>query len=388
MVVFLSGCMQQYPFIFSNEWKYRLRRHGLFWFTWWFSQGLLYSFVNSAGPQPYPVQLLVAFTDSLIFMIVHIWLAYVLMYFIIPRLLLRARYWACAIAVVLSFLVAALISGALSATVIPYSRCMLHELYPGIPCQPGRGLLQLSMLGGLRGGLTVGGFAAAIKLMKYWYTKEQRNLQLQRENADSQLQLLKAQIHPHFLFNTLNNIYSYTQDTSPVASRLVGGLADILRFMLYESRQSLVPLAKELKLVQDYCELEKVRYDNKIDLHLDLPENTDRLYITPLLLLPLIENSFKHGASHLLDNPWISLHIRLQGMEMQMKLVNGKVPDLSSSDHSGIGIQNVRKRLELLYPGKHQLLITNEPDVFVVNLKIILQKIKEPENRTSYSLTV
>ena len=103
------------------------------------------------------------------------------------------------------------------------------------------------MLAGLRGGITVGGIAAAIKLMKYWYVKEQRNLQLQKENAESQLQLLKAQVHPHFLFNTLNNIYSFTQNTSPVAAKMVTGLSDLLRFMLYECNQRLVPLVERIK---------------------------------------------------------------------------------------------------------------------------------------------
>ena len=128
--------------------------------------------------------------------------------------------------------------------------------------------------------------------MKYWYVKEQRNLQLQKENVEAQLQLLKAQVHPHFLFNTLNNIYSFTQNTSPVGSKLVTGLSDMLRFILYECNQPLVPLSKELKMIQDYINLEQIRYGNKLDIHLDFPENTNDLYIAPLLLLPLIENSF------------------------------------------------------------------------------------------------
>src|SRR4029079_6241522 len=122
--------------------------------------------------------------------------------------------------------------------------------------------VHLSLLAGLRGAITVGGMAAAIKLMKYWHIKEQRNLQLQKENVESQLQLLKAQVHPHFLFNTLNNIYSYTQNTSPVASKMVSGLSDLLRFMLYECNQRVVPLAKELKTIKDYISLEQIRYGN------------------------------------------------------------------------------------------------------------------------------
>ncbi|MBN8878846.1 MAG: histidine kinase [Sphingobacteriales bacterium] len=239
-------------------------------------------------------------------------------------------------------------------------------------------------MAGLRGGITIGGLAAAIKLIKSLYLKEQRNLQLKKENAESQLQLLKAQVHPHFLFNTLNNIYSFTQNTSPQASKLVTGLSDLLRFILYECNQPLVPLSKELKMIGDYIELEKVRYGNELELHLDLPTETDDLYIAPLLLLPLIENCFKHGTSQILEQPWVSLHIDLKDRQMQMKLLNGKsVKSTTPKSGSGIGINNVKKRLELLYPGKHELTITDEEDVFIVNLKIELEQVSQPVLRTN-----
>ncbi|HET9429859.1 MAG TPA: histidine kinase, partial [Chitinophagaceae bacterium] len=184
--------------------------------------------------------------------------------------------------------------------------------------------------------------------------------------------------HPHFLFNTLNNIYSYTQDTSPVASRLVTGLSGMLRFILYECNQPLVPLSKELKMIGDYINLEKIRYGNKLELHLDLPKRTNDLYIAPLLLLPLVENSFKHGTSNMLEQPWINLKIGVEGNHMQLKLLNGKSNKQNpEKGEEGIGIPNVKKRLDLLYPGKHELTITSEEDVFIVNLRIELEKKEE-----------
>src|SRR6185503_16962132 len=186
--------------------------------------------------------------------------------------------------VLIFFLGAACISVILSATIIP----VIQKSILGV-VQTGRSVriresarVHLALLAGLRGAITIGGIAAAIKLMKYWYVKEQRNLQLKKENAESQLQLLKAQVHPHFLFNTLNNIYSYSQNTSPVAAKLVSGLSDLLRFMLYEGDKQVVPLSKELKMVKDYINLEQIRYGNKLDIHLDLPEKTNDLFIAPL----------------------------------------------------------------------------------------------------------
>jgi LytS/YehU family sensor histidine kinase len=225
--------------------------------------------------------------------------------------------------------------------------------------------------------------------LKYWYIKEQRNLQLQKENMESQLQLLKAQIHPHFLFNTLNNIYSYTQNTSSIASQLVLGLSDMLRYMLYEGEQTLVLLSRELKMIADYISIEKIRYGNRLELQIDLPEECNDLQIAPLLLLPFVENCFKHGTSNFLENPWLSLQIGLEDDIMTMKLVNGKSPDAPDrgARRGGIGIHNVRKRLELVYPWRHKLTVTDDPDVFIIDLRLQLEK-RDPAIRQTAPTTL
>jgi LytS/YehU family sensor histidine kinase len=176
----------------------------------------------------------------------------------------------------------------------------------------------------------------------------------------------------------LNNIYAATQLTSPKAAGMITGLSDMLRYMLYDCNQSLVPLSKELKMVKDYINLEKIRYGNKLDLHIDLPAQTEGFYIAPLLLLPLIENSFKHGTSNMLEQPWVNLQINIQGNQLQMKLINGKMNDPEKkTGHTGIGIANVQKRLALLYPEKHELVITKEEEVFIASLKVELEQKKE-----------
>jgi LytS/YehU family sensor histidine kinase len=189
------------------------------------------------------------------------------------------------------------------------------------------------------------------------------------------LQLLKAQVHPHFLFNTLNNIYSHTQGSSPVASKLVMGLSDMLRYMLYECNLSSVPLSKELQMIRDYVGLEKIRYGNRIDVQMDIPPDPGNLVIAPLLLLPFVENCFKHGASHMLDQAWVSLQVTIEDRLMKMKLVNGKVAGYQPANSShGIGIVNVQKRLELLYPGKYSLDVQEEEEIYIVNLKLTLER--------------
>ena len=380
---FITVHMQKYPFIFSNEWKYRVRRHLAFWLFWGVFQGFLYSFIASNSVFGYVKQLPLSILESFIFLIAHIFLAYSLMYFVIPRFLLKQKYWQTAIWTLACFIITAFVSTFVGRFIIdPLRVAIIGDPYTLSLYRVSSVNIHLSLMAGLRGGLTVGGIAAAIKLMKHWYMKEQRNLQLQKENIESQLQLLKAQVHPHFLFNTLNNIYSFTQNTSPQAAKMVSGLSDLLRFMLYEGNQRVVPLSKELKMVQDYINLEQIRYGNKLDIHLDLPEETNDLYIAPLLLLPLVENCFKHGTSNMLDQPWISLHVTLNKNIMRMKLINGKVNEPSGQQKPhGIGIANVQKRLSLLYPSKHEFVITSDAEVFVVNLKIELEQRAEQISR-------
>jgi LytS/YehU family sensor histidine kinase len=216
--------------------------------------------------------------------------------------------------------------------------------------------------------------AVGVKAMKNWKLREERNLQLMREKADAQLQLLTAQIHPHFLFNTLNNIYSQTQLESPKGSEMIMELSGLLRYILYEGRNAQVPLDHELQMIVDYINLEKIRYGNSLQLHLDLPERTNHLYIAPLLLLPFVENCFKHGASKQLHTPWIDLSITVHGDTMHMELLNGKSAGSPRQRIGGIGIGNVMNRLRLLYPGKHELNIEESDDTFSVNLEIELKE--------------
>lgn len=313
-----------------------------------------------------------AILESFIYLIPHMFLAYSFMYVVIPRFLLKAKYMEAALAVLGLFVVTGVISSAISLYVLPSLRVLVfgnhyEQLYNA------HANFFLGLLAGLRGAITIGGLAAAIKLMKYWYVKEQRNLQLQKENISSQLQLLKAQVHPHFLFNTLNNIYSSTQVASPAAAQMIMGLSELLRYMLYECNQPLVALSRELQMLKEYILLEQNRYGNELEIHTQFPPADTGLVIAPLLLLPFVENCFKHGTSTMLEQPWISLSISVEDDWLKMKLLNGKMKE-SNVSASGIGLKNVEKRLQLLYPQKHELTIKDEEEVFIVNLKLLLEK--------------
>ena len=222
--------MQSYPFIFSD--KYKLRRHLLFWFCWWAFQSILYAYTAGLSFLPDFQRLPVSSIDSVLFLVPHMFLTYSMMYFVVPKLLLRSKYILTAVMVLFLFFITASISAFIGVYVVGPVRHFMFPHSPGAFSEIQERLARkpaffLSLLAGLRGAITVAGLASCIKLMKYWYIKEQNNLQLLKENTEAQLQLLKAQVHPHFLFNTLNNIYSQTQTESPKGSKMITGLSDL-----------------------------------------------------------------------------------------------------------------------------------------------------------------
>jgi len=200
-----------------------------------------------------------------------------------------------------------------------------------------------------------------------------REAQLRAEKSEAELRALKGQLQPHFLFNTINNLYALARVKSDKTAPVALKLAQLLRYVLYESRKSKVPIEQEIQLLTDYVALEKLRFDDgrltiKMEVELDEPKTE----IAPLLLLPLIENTFKHGASEQRDEAYISISIVLKNNILEAKIKNNKPAEVSENI-PGIGLQNLRRQLELLYPENHQLEIVEDNHDFEVNMKIILQ---------------
>jgi len=213
-----------------------------------------------------------------------------------------------------------------------------------------------------------------IRMLKLYHKKMEEKEVLLRENANAESQLLKARVHPHFLFNTLNNIYSYTYDRPADAARLAESLSGTMHYMIRDCEASLVPLEKELKMITDYIQLEKVRYGHRLAVVADIQGSPDHKMIAPLLMIPFIENSFKHGASQMMEGSWIKMHIFIDDAMLQMEVSNNK-PFHTATHHEkgGIGLKTVRKRLELLYPGDHHMEIDTTPGTYRTLIKIPLQ---------------
>lgn len=206
-----------------------------------------------------------------------------------------------------------------------------------------------------------------ITLRLFTLSHERKQSALQAE-----LDSLKAQLNPHFLFNSLNNIYSLSLDRSEKTPEVVLGISNILRYSLYECTAQQVSLKRDIEILCDYIKLEKIRYEERLELNLFISDNTGNLQIAPLLMLPLVENAFKHGTAATIDTPWINIQLQVQGDNLILNISNSKPETPSNTSAGRIGIENVRKRLNLLYPGRHSLEFFDEQDCFITVLNITL----------------
>lgn len=210
------------------------------------------------------------------------------------------------------------------------------------------------------------------KLVRDKRKSERRNTELERDKNLAELNALKSQLHPHFLFNTLNNLYALTLQKSDKAPETVATLSQMLDYILYQCKDRQVPLVKEVKLIEDYIALERLRYGDDIAIKTNFEIENSAAKIAPLLLLSIVENAFKHGMSNSLEEPEIIISLRQQEEEIFFDVKNTKSPDKATrdSDNSkGIGMKNLRMQLDLLYPD-YSYEATDENEWFCVALRI------------------
>ena len=343
-------------FIFSP--RYRLWRHIIYWFfhtivwsVFWIVMGAPTSFARNM-------------LDVSMWIPVIILFSYPLVYGAIPHLLLKGR--------VVQFFVLILAWGAFGLYInssfityfyAPLQKAMGFDLDPVKTWQPHTYLCLT----------TSSACPMIIKFFKLWSVKQRDWMRAQQEKITAELQLLKAQVHPHFLFNTLNNIYSFSMDNSPKTPDMILKLSSLLSYMLYDCKSEEVPLEKEIENMQNYIDLEKERYGNRIEISWSVDGNLKNKFISPLLMLPFLENAFKHGVSEQLEKPWLSVDISVESDSLRCKIANGKDMYVSRRTNShGIGITNVKKRLALMYPDKHELKMHDEGVFFVISLFIKL----------------
>jgi two-component system LytT family sensor kinase len=339
--------------------KYKLH-HLPFWlayhFMWWT--------LRIGSPAGVFVTLLlphgaIKFLFYVIFQMVAVYFNF---YFLMPRLLEKGRYVAYVIAVLITIFVSAILvtSGYYVSAVV--AEKPLEEIYGHTT------FFSLFESGALPSTAAAMTLAMSIRLTRNWIRSKRRQQELEKEKLDTELKFLKSQMNPHFLFNTINSIFVLIHKNPMMASESLAKFSDLLRYQLYECNEHQILLSQELSYVHNYIELQKLRQDHDhLDVRINIKEYvTGDLTIAPFVLIPFIENAFKHVSRRTDHNNWITMDIHLKENQLFFKITNSVSATYHASTeavkYNGIGLKNVKRRLDLVYPDTHQLSITQDAD--------------------------
>ena len=378
--------MQWHEFVFSNQPGHRNRRHLACWLLWWVYLVFTIFFTREdPGPgaglyhhQPglnelgYLSYSLLVIVKSFLLLLTHLFFCYATIYFLFPNYLSKKKYW--------HLLTGVLI---LCTFLVPVGYFLYSIVYPfvdklfGLYIAKPKIIFYASIDAGLVNAIKVTLVMAAITLLKRWWLKQKEKEKLEKEKINTELQLLKAQIHPEFLFNTLNNIISHARMASPKAPEMLIKLSDLLSYMLYECEAPKVKLEKEIMILKEYIVLEKIRQGERLEMTFQINGKLNGQLISPLLLLPFIDNSFSHCNNMAMEHAWVNLDITIENNHLLMKLINGTHGGLPGDIHNDEqALVNVQKRLQLLYPGRHELRINADQELLLVYLDLNLEENK------------
>lgn len=383
--------MSWHDFIFSNQSGYRIRRHMTYWLSWWVF--IIFTVFVTAPPVILPSRpgYLPMFTPhqpglnelgsflysslvllkSLILLSFHVLFCYTIIYVLLPSFQLNKNYW--------KFIPGILLA---CTAMVPAGYFLYNISYPFIDnlfnlhlAQPDRQVLWRGIDAGLLYAIKVTLAAVAITLLKQWWLKQKEKQQLEKERINAEVQLLKAQIHPEFLFSTLKNITSKARLASSKAPEMLIKLSDLLSYMLYECEAPKVKLEKEIGIIHEYMELEKIKQGERLEMTFQVKGDIDNQMIAPLILLPFVDNSFSYGNNELVEQAWVNLDIVVEKKHLAMKLIYGRPAGMrEGSEKEEQSLANVRKRLELLYPESHELKINAEQELLMVYLHLTLEE--------------
>ena len=378
--------MQWHEFVFSKKPAYRLFRHSIFWVAWWIYFSLCQylfqkPFLNTVDPyvsfgsavDPYITVGSWLVLKTFLLVLMDAAACYIFIYFLLPQFI-KGKW--------LKPLVNTLLLG---ICMFGAAWFMYWSVFPFVDSLFGDHTANHyftrfwpAVYLGLIDQLKVVAAAAIITYVKYWWVKQKESERLEREKITAELQLLKAQIQPAFLFTALKNIYEFSLAASPRAPEMLLKLSDLLSYMLYECDEPLVPLDKEVEMMKGYMALEKIRLNDTIEMELNVTGNINNKMIAPFLLLPFIENSCKRRST-LTEQAWMNMDLSIEGDTFTMKLANGILPDSNALQaFSEDGLANVKKRLSLIYPQRHELKINQHSEMLTVLLKIQLAETTHP----------
>ncbi len=304
--------------------------------------------------------------DKIIFFIIHVSLFIIIFYsnylFFIPILLSKRKFIFYTLAIIISISFLVLFNHIASSIILPdIAAPNTHNYrFKGSLVFFSTFLIAIS---------------TSIKVTQNWYENEKQKNIIKNEKLNSELSFLKSQINPHFLFNTLNNIYSLANRKSEHTPNAIIKLSHLMRYMLDDAKKETVELSKEINYLSDYIELQKLRMADKSKIKFNVIGDGIKKEIEPMLLIPFVENAFKHGDIFS-DDAKIDILLKIEQTKMLFKVENkiDRSQKTKNDKGSGIGLNNLKKRLELLYPEKHRFTTEIKDDIFVSVLKIWFNK--------------
>jgi two-component system, LytTR family, sensor kinase len=335
--------------------KRRLLLHTLFWVAYYVSV----SYITASYDDRYYR----AFMSEAVSLPLKIVATYFVLYYLLPKYLFKKKY----LQFVLVSVVLILITGVSfrilqGAIILPY----FYPELPFTPWDPSRFMWDAFEV------FSASAIAVSIKLYLLKQQSQLHEQELEKEKLQAELSFLKAQINPHFLFNTLNNIYGLSLKNSEQTPGTILKLSSLLRFMLEDGAAAKIKIRDEVQNLDNYIELERLRYNDRLNIDFKKEIDNENEMIAPLLLLPFVENSFKHGASESQFDSAISISLTLKNHLLSFEVINSKEAEISKKENKGIGLKNIQRQLELIY-GKYQSLkIKNSQDIFKTYLTINL----------------
>ncbi len=331
----------------------RILRHVLYWGFW----VVFYGTINSAHSEAIDMKIR-WYVLEVLMLVVKVPLAYFFAYSLFPKFLPQKKYIPLFVFVVLSTFVGLF-------TVVQINHVFVMPMQP-MELLSGKAFFRFADL------IYITMPVVVIKLVQQQVVQNKIHLETLSEKTNAELQILKNQLQPHFLFNTLNNIYGMILEQEKEAGDAVLKLSEIISYMLYDGNHKTVALEKEIRMLENYIVLEKMRYGNQLDISFETRITTKGKLIAPLLLLPFVENAFKHGVSNNPSSSWIRIQLHLEDDTLFFSMENSLDSNSGKKyQKSGIGLANVRKRLALIYPDKHTLQIVEE-EYFLVKLNLVL----------------
>jgi two-component system LytT family sensor kinase len=341
--------------------------HVLFWSVYMAQDVLLSYLWDTAKLESLPLsqQVIMAMGNSFAYLIPKLLFTYFLLYFILNNILNgKQPLWKNIVYILLSLL-ATLFLFRLTAKYVT-----VPLIYRGLVPVPAL-LSPLGFLANLMDLGFVAGAAIFIKQLRLQLAGKEKEKTLVKEKLETELKFLKNQTNPHFLFNTLNNIYGLARKKSDSTPDVVMKLSKMLRFMLYESGKPFITIGEETMLIEDYLDLEKIRYNERLDISFKKEIDNMHQEVSPLLLLPFVENAFKHGVSETRFNSFVHIELLLEKGVLRFSVKNAKENAGAISDNSKIGLGNVRRQLELMYR-QFDLQVHDTEESFAVQLTIQL----------------